>query len=416
MRGAPNSNLGSTQQESILHNMFHIYNDLQFPLHASKMPDLGDEEGEEMTMMNKLTKKVNAIHFTCCIFYCNFFSAQSTLKDKEEGKETDKTLSKWHDRSGLHYLWQAHAASVIIHIAILILYILKLSKVIFDKSSSKIKKVTWATSSWECENRTSMENWQICPDDPQHWNEYELSEVAACLLLLATFATLSNHLWLAIKAYKLWKEAAEQGLEKNEKLSLFLHCGIKYEYWFEYIISAPPITCVVYYFSGVIEIRCLLTVFIAQSCLMAIGAGIDVTRAHLFDLGYSNTVTGSGKIFPHKERAHHWIIAVLFVIGFLNFAVVWVPIFVELFEHYSELQSRNMEWIIALVAIEFMLFLLFGLVQLWYTCALLYKIKKKLTSYFDYSICYLFYEEHWWHLGLSFASKATLAILYLYYI
>lgn len=366
-------------------------------------------------------------------------------------------MCKWSPLQALRF-W--HGFSALFQFGIFVCYSLKLGGVLpnFVGDSNKTKIIAWASSTWECEDQgQNLTDWRICPTMPSKWDTWEFSYIALPLLMVGTFATFINHFFLCLKTGGLCSPFEVPELED------YLHGGVKYEYWIEYSISAPPITAVVYYFSGVVEARTLLIVLVAQCYLMAIGLGLDLMRRY---------ISTGDRLF--SDPVVYSIMYFLYVVGWLNFAAIWIPLFSTMMHNWNELND-NMVGVLILIFIEFFMFAGFGIVQ-WYCTSRIFEIngKKVFTRLFfspvkwvvakpSALICYysnksnnsnakvvpmpmttgnrpayskiiadyenndqqseskllllsLYKSEHFWHLFLSFSSKASLALLYLVFI
>lgn len=129
--------------------------------------------------------------------------------------------------------------------------------------------------------------------------------------------------------------------------------GVKWLFWVEYCVSASLIGIVVTYYSGLIGVREQLLVVSGQSSLMLLGLLLDLLRYVAVD--------------ESKERRHlSWVFRALcgwvFVVGFYNVLVVWIPGIARLFGHHGATEAP--EWVVYLVLAEASLYMSFGIVEL----------------------------------------------------
>lgn len=242
-------------------------------------------------------------------------------------------------------------------------------------------------SNRECLNEAGGEPWYMCADRDSVDKKIpylNFSIIAPWMLSISAMVTACLHCHMRKHmAYEYYKQS---GLVKTDRgppgsnsesryiLEGEVTCdyldsehvfmnGIKILYWMEYSITAPLITAVVLYYSGVIEVRTHLICFASQATLMMCGYALDALRQikNKLDALRQKEDTEKSPEWEQKfiPRAFHHIMAV----GTINMLTVWLPPFVQLFTA----DRSPPEFVYILVVVEFALFGLFGVAQAYYT-------------------------------------------------
>lgn len=247
-------------------------------------------------------------------------------------------------------------------------------------------------SNRECLNEAGGEPWYMCADRDSVDKKIpylNFSIIAPWMLSISALVTARLHCHMAKHmAYEYYKQSGlvktdrSPGSNSESKYTLksgvtrdyldsehvFMN-GIKILYWMEYSITAPLITAVVLYYSGVIEVRTHLICLASQATLMICGYALDALRHIKNKLDaprqkVQKEDTEKSKVDPEWDQkfipyAYHHIMAV----GTINMLTVWLPPFVQLFTA----DRSPPVFVYSLVVIEFALFGLFGVAQAYYT-------------------------------------------------
>lgn len=128
--------------------------------------------------------------------------------------------------------------------------------------------------------------------------------------------------------------------------------GIKFVFWGEYVITGSTIAYIIFYYSGMIDVKTQSYAISAQSTLMFLGLLLDVLRYVSFTLKQQFRLD--------EAKVLRWMCVPVFLVGFSNVLTVWLPSIIRL----SSTSTGAPSWVVWVVIAESLLYMSFGIVQL----------------------------------------------------
>lgn len=344
---------------------------------------------------------------------------------KKNNKETESDINDdpWNRVKTLHY------AAVWLHGVLLVFCVAVIIKTLPETPSLGKVKCFNSWPVWDSNSTRSSETrvtifhkWDHCirknlSRSAKKQCDMDVEELDISLVMILLFTqtfTFFGH----VVQYNLCRN-------KSKTFKQLSRCGIKIVFWIEYTFSASFIAVVTSYLSGNVDIKSLLLILSSQSTLMLLGLLIDVLR-HLKEslLPYHDDkvfreMLGSDLSFACRPNyyetegggtlvrmisccpildSYTLLMAFIFLVGFFNLACQWIPGLIKVIDSIG---TDMPTWIVGLYFAELLLYISFGLVQVYYT---LCKRQKRYML-----------DEHNCHTVLSFFSKATLVLFFMMY-